>query len=186
MLSSTNTKMFSMIHDKVVRWWNGTFCFQEYGTLPNGDRTKYIPIASEEASANKSHKSSWTVLIEGPRIGFLDNERDAIIANTTCKRKTVKVFYYLCQLDVSKIKKLIFSDMDMLAPEMIALTRGRSFDPQEIQLLRCREFTMQRAAKNLRGFFTGKGEMKITYTHQAPSLSWLKGTDVCGVVLSSM
>lgn len=169
MLSSTNTKIYNLIHDNVVRWWNGTFCFQKYGTLPNGDRTKYIPVANEQALADKSHVSSWTVLIEGPSIGFLDNQQDADAANTTCKRETAKVLFYLCQLDVTKIRKVIFSGMDMLAPEMIALTRGRPFNLREIQLLKCRKFTMQRAAANLRGFFTGKGEMKITRAQEDAS-----------------
>lgn len=37
-----------------------------------------------------------------------------------------------------------------------------------------------------KGFQIGKGQIKISYMHEVPSLSWLKGFDVCGIVLSSL
>ena len=183
-LASTNATMYNLVNHNVIRWWNGSF---HYDLYREGSREKYVPLSDEAMTREKSHVSNFTVFIEGPRIGFVDSEEAGWEANTICKRETTMVLYNLCQLKaVNKIKKLIFYNMDMLAPEMIALTRGQPFELKEIQFLKCREFTMQRAAECLQGFQIGMGQLKITYLHEVPSLSWLKGTDVGGVVLSSM
>lgn len=157
----------------------------QYCVDENGHRLHWIPQDSELARKESMHRwSTDKLIIEGPELGYLDRDLTIRTHNIEqCKTETARMLISIANnLDVSRVQEIFFLKVDLLAPEMVDSTRLRPFlNLHTAHFIKCREFTMQRAAQNLQGH-----AFKVFFTPGLPGEDTLKGYNADGSVVAAL
>lgn len=100
------------------------------------------------------------------------------------------MLYKLCKIPViEKIREIVFLEVDMLCADMMIETDLHPFtNLRQIQIIKCREFSMTRVAEQMTGFRHNGEKFQVIYIYypQIYQPESLKGEDQRGAVVCGL
>lgn len=147
-LAQTSTAIHNVVCAKFVHWRSDKFCYQEFCNDDQGVKRSFKPVEDSKQAMILYEQPSWTVVLKGSWMGYLDKQSKADGVAKRCKRETVTMLYHLSNIvESAKVHELVFIAADMLSAELIMAMKKPFKNLRRIQFHRCRELTMQVAAQ---------------------------------------
>ena len=184
-LSMVNSRMYNEVNHNAIELRDNQFGYRQI-KVDQGKKEFFDPVDDSARATMLQAYPGWTIIINGPRIGYVENQFQARGASKRCKSETAMMLLRLSKISQpSKVRELVFHRVDMLGMDGVNAV-SRLFDHlQTLQILKCREFSMSTTPAVLNNQGT-QPNFQLLFTTGFPDVAAIRGEDHRGAVLASL
>ncbi len=184
-LSMVNGRMYNEVNHNAIELRGNQFGYRQI-EYNEGKKETFDPVDDSASAGMLDAYSSWTIIINGPRIGYVDNQSQALVASWRCKAETAMLLLRLNKISQpSKVRELVFHRCDMLGNDGVNAVSRLFNRLQTLQILKCREFTMH-LTPDLLDIRCTQPNFQLLYTTEFPDVAAIRSEDHRGAVLASL